>query len=427
MNLYEFEGKQLFEKHGIAIPRGVVVKRDEAVPNVFQKFNITNAVVKAQVLSGKRGKNNAIRFCSTQEEVENAVKDLFAMEVRGQYVAAVRIEEKLAIAEEHYISITYDTNAKQPVLIYSAEGGVDIEDVPTEKIMREPLDIREIVLPLVGGVRGGYSGAKTVVDRNPTQPPLIGEELSGIAQKLWDVFTQEDCRLVEINPLVKTEAGEWIAADAKIAIDDDAFFRHSSGYIEKKKEKGVDVSGVSNWEELEPRTMLGRPATEREIAVQDIDKGENYYRGTAGKYIEMDGDIATLFIGGGASIANMDAMNDVGLKPANYTEYSGNPPREKVYELTKIVLSKPGIRGLWIAGVVSNFTNVKETFMGTADALAEVMPEYPIVVRRDGPFGKEGKEYFMNFAKEKGLNVTWFGKDVSMSETAGVLASMINE
>jgi len=173
--------------------------------------------------------------------------------------------------------------------------------------------------------------------------------------------------------------------------------------------------------------MLGRPATQREIEVKKIDEGEKYYQGTAGKYIEMDGDIACLFIGGGASIANMDALSDVGLKAANYTEYSGNPPREKVRDLTKIVLSKPGIKGLWIVGVVSNFTNVKETFMGTADALAEIMPEYPIVVRRDGPFGKEGKEYFMNFAQEKGLDITWFGKDVPMSETAKVLAEKVRQ
>ncbi len=398
MNLYEFEGKQLFKKHGIMIPGGVTIKRGEPIPNVLQDQGVADVVVKAQVLSGKRGKNGGITFCSSQEEVEAAVANLFTMEIRGQYVAAVRIEAKLAIAEEHYLSITYDTNAKQPILVYSAEGGVDIEDVADEKIERIPLDIRS--------------------ERLDLNIPF--------AEELWQVFIQEDCRLVEINPLIKTEAGKWYAADAKAAIDDDAFFRHSSRYIEKKTEQKKDTSMISNWEELESRTMLGRPATEREIDVAEIDKGENYYRGTAGKYIEMDGDIATLFIGGGASIANMDAMSDVGLKPANYTEYSGNPPREKVYELTKIVISKPGLRGLWIAGVVSNFTNVKETFMGTADALAEVMPEYPIVVRRDGPFGAEGKEYFMNFAKEKGLNVAWFGKDVSMGETAKVLAEKVN-
>lgn len=400
MNLYEFEGKQLFEKHGIAIPRGVVVRRGEKVPNMFEGDNGGDVVVKAQVLSGKRGKNNAIRFCSSQDDVEAAVADLFAMEVRGQYVAAVRIEEKLDIAEEHYLSITYDTNAKHPVLVYSAEGGVDIEEVEEEKIVKQLLDIRN---------------TKTNIN--------IDIDISYI-EELWNVFLQEDCRLVEINPLVKTATGEWYAADAKVAIDDDAFFRHSSGYIERLKEKGKDPSGVTNFEEFESRTMLGRPPTEREIAVQEIDKGEKYYQGTAGKYIEMDGDIAVLFSGGGASIANMDALKQHGLSAANYTEYSGNPPREKVYELAKIVLSKPGLRGLWICGGVANFTNVEATFHGIVDALDEIKPAYPIVVRRAGPFEKEGMQLMQDCAERNGLNMELFGKKVSMSETAKTLAEM---
>lgn len=379
MNLYEFEGKHIFEQHGIAVPKGVTLMRGMDYVDLVEKALLVDVVVKAQVLSGKRGKHNAIRFCSEPEEIMSAVNDLFAMNVRGQHVAAVRVEEKLDIAEEHYLSITYDTNAKQPVLVYSAEGGVDIEDVPEEKIQKQLLDIRQ-------------------EDIDVDVP---------YAKELWKCFKETDARVVEINPLVKTKNGEWVAADSKIAIDDDAFYRHEE------------------WKELEPRTMMGRPATDREIEVKKIDEGEKYYQGTAGKYIEMDGEIAVLFIGGGASIANMDAMINVGLKPANYTEYSGNPPREKVYELTKLVLSKPGLKGLWIAGVVSNFTNVKETFAGTADALGEIMPEYPIVVRRDGPFGKEGKEYFMNFAKEKGLDITWFGKDVTMGETAQFLADKV--
>lgn len=381
MNLYEFEGKQLFSDVGIAIPKGETLTRFHDPKVEYEKLGIENVMVKAQVLSGKRGKNNAIRFCTTAVEVEAAVKDLFAMDVRGQYVAAVRIEEKLDIAEEHYLSITYDTNNKQPVLVYSTEGGVDIEDVADEKILRVPLDIRN---------------AEAQIDEDIPY-----------AQELWNLFLDQDCRLAEINPLVKTEKGEWIAADAKVALDNDAFYRHES------------------WKELEPRTMMGRPPTDREIAVQKIDAGEKYYQGTAGKYIEMDGDIAILFSGGGASIANMDALLEQGLKPANYSEYSGNPPREKVYELAKIVLSKPHLRGLWIAGGVCNFTNVRETFHGIVDAIDELKPNYPIVVRRDGPEGQAGRDLILDCAKRNNLDIKVFGKEVSMSDTAKVLADMI--
>ncbi|MEK7131470.1 MAG: ATP-grasp domain-containing protein [Patescibacteria group bacterium] len=380
MNLYEFEGKNLFAKHGIAIPKGVVVWRGEDFIKAYNNLSIKDVVVKALMLSGKRGKNNGIRFCSSADEAENACAELFNINILGQYISAVLLEEKLDIAEEHYLSITYDTNAKQPVMIYSSAGGMDIEDVPENKITKNLLDIRN-------------------TDINSNLP---------FAKELWQCFIQEDARVVEINPLVKTKDGQWYAADAKIALDEDAFYRHEE------------------WKNLAPRTMLGRLPMDREVAVKKIDEGEGYYRGTAGKYIEMDGNIAVLFSGGGASIANMDALLKTGLRPANYTEYSGNPPREKVYQLTKIVLSKPGLKGLWIAGGVANFTNIAETFNGITDALDEIKPKFPIVVRRAGPHEDEGMRLMRECADRNNLNIKLFGKETSMSATAQILADMVS-
>ncbi|OGH67001.1 MAG: hypothetical protein A3B90_02005 [Candidatus Magasanikbacteria bacterium RIFCSPHIGHO2_02_FULL_41_13] len=389
MNLYEFEGKNIFEKYGIKIPRGVVVRRGENFADAYTNLGVSNVVVKAQVLSGKRGKSGGIKFCSSAEEVQKACEEIFAMNLRGQYIAAIRIEKKLVIAEEQYLSITYDTNKKQPVLIYSREGGMDIEDVPEEIIVKQWIDIR----------------SESIESDIP------------FANELWQIFLKEDTRLVEINPLVKTTTGEWIAADAKIAIDDDAFFRHST---EKMR-------GVLNWETLEPRTMMGRLPTDREIEAKKIDEGEAYYRGTAGKYIEMDGDIALILNGGGASIANMDAIIAEGLKPANYTEYSGNPPREKVQALAKVVLSKPGVRGLWMCGVVANFTNMKETFLGIIDVLDELKPSYPIVVRRDGPESAEAIRLVEECAARNNLNLKIFNKDMGMSESAKIFSGMLKQ
>lgn len=402
MNLYEFEGKNIFEKYGIKIPRGVVVRRGEDFVSAYATLGISEVVVKAQVLSGKRGKGGGIKFALNAEEVQKACEEIFDMQIRGQYVAAVRIEEKLAIAEEHYLSITYDTNSKQPVLIYSTEGGMDIEEVAEEKIIKIQLDMRESSV-----IASTANQSQSQITTSPTASRNDSLENIPFAKELWQVFLKEDCRVVEINPLVKTSQGEWIAADAKIALDDDAFFRHK------------------DWESLEARSMLGRLPTTREIEVQEIDKGEDYYRGTAGKYIEMDGDIAILFSGGGASIANMDALIQQGLKPANYTEYSGNPPREKVQALAKIVLSKPGLRGLWIAGGVANFTNIEETLHGIVDALDEVKPTYPIVIRRAGPYEKEGMALMQECATRNNLNMKLFGKEMSMSESAKELAKMI--
>lgn len=380
MNLYEFEGKNLLAKHGIATPKGVVVRRGDDFAANYAMLGLKDVVVKAQVLSGKRGKNNGIVFCSSADEVTKACEQLFGTTIRGQYVAAVLVEEKLAIAAEQYLSIVYSTTTKQPMLIFSEAGGMDIEDVVEENIKKISLDIRQ---------------EKIAIDMP-------------FAQELWKCFVSEDTRQIEINPLVKTVDGRYVAADAKVALDEDAFFRHEE------------------WKDLEPRTMLGRLPTEHELAVKKIDEGEGYYRGTAGKYIEMDGDIAILFSGGGASIANMDALIKTGLKPANYTEYSGNPPREKVSQLAKIVLSKPGLRGLWIAGGVANFTNIAETFHGIVDALDELKPTYPIVVRRAGPFEDEGMRLMKECAERNKLNIHFFGKETSMSDTAAILAKLVN-
>jgi len=378
MNLYEFEGKNIFKQFGIAVPRSVLLRRDDVVAK-YNELGIKEVVVKAQVLSGKRGKNSGILFASSADEAKIAVEKIFTSNIRGQYVAAVLMEEKLDIAQEHYLSITYDTAKRQPVLVYSESGGMDIEDVSDDKIKKVYLDIRK--------------------EKIESDIPFANE--------LYQCFLQSDARVVEINPLVKLSSGEFVAADSKIAIDEDAFFRHK------------------DWN-FEPRTMLGRLPTERELEVKKIDEGENYYRGTAGKYIEMDGDIAVLFSGGGASIANMDALIKVGLQPANYTEYSGNPPREKVAQLAKIVLSKPGLRGLWIAGGVANFTDIAATFQGIIDALDEVKPTYPIVIRRAGPNEEEGKRLMEECAKRNNLNLKIFGKEIAMGATATALLDMIN-
>lgn len=379
MNLYEFEGKDIFKKFGIAVPKSKLLRRGDDVVAAYKELGLSDVVLKAQVLSGKRGKNNGILFANSADEAAVAAEKIFATNIRGQYVAAVIMEEKLEIAKEYYLSVTYDTNKKQPMLIYSTSGGMDIEDVPEEKIKKINLDIRQ--------------------EKIESDIPF--------ADELWRCFIESDARVVEINPLVKTKAGNFVAADSKIAIDEDAFFRHK------------------DWE-FEPRTMLGRLPTERELEVKKIDEGEAYYRGTAGKYIEMDGDIAVLFSGGGASIANMDALIQAGLKPANYTEYSGNPPREKVYQLSKIVLSKPGLKGLWICGGVANFTDIAATFNGIIDALDEIKPAYPIVIRRAGPNEVEGLRMMEECAKRNNLKLKIFGKEVAMGATAVALLSMIN-
>ena len=210
MNLYEWEGKQMFKKYGIATPKGVVVSSADSLEQVrldYLSLGVKDVVVKAQVLAGKRGKNNGIKFCSNLAEVETAVIELLAKNINGQYVESVLIEEKLDIDAEHYVSITYDTNKKQPVLIYSSEGGMDIEYVNEQNIKNVGLNVRNNVV---------------------VETRLIAS-LQNVCQNVYNCFLAEDCRVAEINPLVKTKSGTWLAADAKIAIDDDAFFVTPNG------------------------------------------------------------------------------------------------------------------------------------------------------------------------------------------------------
>lgn len=401
MRLYEFEGKQLLRKANIAVPKGYFVSysemgavgADPQLERIFDELGGEGVVVKAQVLAGKRGKAGGIQFAHSPDELQEIVEAMVGSELLGELVTGVLIEEKAAIAQEYYISLTYDTVNRQPVLAISKEGGVDVETFAREH--PDKLVLKRFG-PIVGlmpwmardaAVRAGFSGHEL---RN----------LADIAIKMWNVMVQADARLVEINPVVRTHSGDLMALDAAVLLDSDAQVRHPEL-------------------NLPPRQATGRPLTERELVAQAIDEGD--YRGVAGKYVELDGDIGMLTSGGGGSITLMDAVAAFGGKPANYTEYGGNPPAEKVYRLTKVVATKPGLHGLLIAGGIANNTRVDVTFEGIAHALAEIRPEYPIVIRRAGPGEKEGLQLMRDLAQREGLDMEVYGADLLMTEAARIV------
>ncbi|OGL74316.1 hypothetical protein A3D72_04110 [Candidatus Uhrbacteria bacterium RIFCSPHIGHO2_02_FULL_57_19] len=384
MNLYEHEGKAILARAGIPVPRGVLVRSSEAVGAAHGSFPL---VVKAQVLAGGRGKAGGVRGVRSREELVVAVQNLLGSTLLGESVRSVLVEEVLPVAKEYYISVIYDQTAGRPAVLFSTSGGMEIEASHPPRRFFLDSTVGEKVSELVSEDERG--------------------ELRKIIELLGDAFVGEDARQIEINPLVRTSDGRFVAADAKVALDDDAAFRHPE------------------WSALEERTVLGRGPTDRERAARAIDAGPLAHRGTASKYIEFGGDVGILFSGGGASLANMDALLAAGGRPANYSEYSGNPPREKVASLARVVLSKPGLRGLWICGGVANFTQIDETLAGIVDALREVRPRYPIVVRRAGPGEEEGRRIMEEAARELGLTLRYFGAETPMTETAGVLMDMI--
>lgn len=384
MNLFEHEGKALLAAAGIRIPQGMLLRHGEKPTGAGPCF------VKAQVLASDRAKKGGIAACAGIEEARSAVERLLKDGMDGMPVESVLVEERLAIARELYAACVHDTGARGPVLLVGASGGSGIES--SEQILRFPLDAKapkEFSASLERGLEA------------------IAPGLASFCRALVEAFLAADARQIEVNPVAVLDDGAFAALDAKVALDPDAAFRHPE------------------WEAYARRDGTGRALTERERAVQSIDAGARWYQGTAGKYREMDGDVAVLFSGGGASLVIMDELTHHGLRPANYTEYSGNPPREKVRDLARIVLSKPGLRGMLIAGAVANFTDIKETFAGIVDALDEVRPAYPIVVRRAGPNDREGMELMRACGERNGLTMRLHGKEASMREAVADLTKMM--
>lgn len=392
MNLFEYEGKAILSKYHIPVPKGAIFCSAEEAALSVSSYPV---MIKAQVASGGRGKAGAVKSASNSFELKETINSILGLKVGGKIVKKILVEEVLPIKKEYYLSAIYDTKSRAPAILFSPEGGMDIEE--TKSLVVAVCDITDF-----------YSSLDRISEKIL---PLVPEEqrfaLKNMISALMNAFSESDARQIEINPLILTSDRRFVAADAKVALDEDATFRHEE------------------WTFLEERNLLGLPPTEREKRAREIDSDPLAYRGTASKYLEMDGDIGVLFSGGGASITNMDTLIKEGGKPANYTEYSGNPSREKVAALARVVISKPGLKGLWICGGVANFTQIDETLGGIVDALREVKPNYPIVVRRAGPGEEEGRRIMEEAAAELGITLKFFGAEMPMNDTAKILMNLV--
>lgn len=377
MILYEFEGKELLKAAGIEVPKSQLVDSIASLQN--DRIDVTSPLVlKAQVLSGKRAQSGGIVTIEPGDSLEESLKLMFGREVNKEKVERVLIEEKVEIEKEFYLSLSYDTQIRGPLLTVSESGGTGIE---TREVKTYPVEILNPKFP---------------------QLPIPGE----ILDKLFKSFLEQDCVLLEINPLVKSVVEEWLALDAKINLDDSALGRHE------------------DWK-YPPRSAPGYTPTEREIEAKKIDEGD--YRGVAGStYFDLDGDIAVLASGGGASLTALDALIKVGGSPANYTEYGGNPPKEKVEKLTQVVMSKPNLHALWVVGAVANFTDVYATLSGFLEALRKVNPpkDFPIVIRRGGP---RDQEAFEMLKQVKDFNLHLYGPETTITESAEIVAGLAKD
>lgn len=347
MKLYEYMGKDLFRRYSIPTPKGQVVTSPEEAAQVAAELG--PVVIKIQVLAGKRGKGGGIRFADSPQEAERQAGELF-----GRGVERLLVEERLKIDQEYYLSLTVDGARQKPLLLASAQGGMDIEEVAEEHIVRYHIDPATGLAPFVGREVARRLGLGV---GSPW-----GKEFSSLLTNLYRLFMEMDCELAEINPLVRS-GEQLVAADAKVTIDDEALFRHK------------DLPYVSDRSQLEERAhQLGL------------------------SFVQLDGDIAVMANGAGITMALLDTLQQFGGRPANFLDAGGGTGVETTIRALELLLAtNPKAILVNIFGGITRCDDV-------AKALVAVKEKYtipvPLVIRLVGTNEEAG----VSILKEAGLS-----------------------
>ena len=350
----EYQGKEYFKKAGIPVPAGEAVDTVEAAIAAAEKIG-KPVVVKAQVLAGGRGKAGGVKLVSTPEEAGQAAGEILGMDIKGLTVKQVLVEEQLAIKQEFYAGLIINSaqEVRGPVLMFSPEGGMDIESVPEDKIATLNVDVIKGLMI--------HDTLDMCVSMGVTGGAL--RPLADVVLKLYNAFRSNDCRALEINPLVLTEDGKVYAADCRMEADDQAVFRHPEFGIKigrefLKEPTELDLMGWSyEASDFRGTSYIAEMASPEEVA--------------EGGYVGYHG------IGGGAAMLGMDALNKVGLKVADYADTSGNPTASKVYRTVKLILSQPGIEGYFLSGFMMANQEQWHHAHGLVKALREELPKRP--------------------------------------------------
>ncbi|MBS7633014.1 ADP-forming succinate--CoA ligase subunit beta [Candidatus Bathyarchaeota archaeon] len=352
MKLFEYEAKNLLTNHGIPTPKGELATTPTQAQKAAEKLKPPYAI-KAQVLVAGRGKAGGILFANSTEEAKKAAEKILNMQIKGIPVKSVWIEEKINIKKELYFGITTDRFSQSYVAVASASGGMDIEEVAEkhpEKIVKttinplyglHPFQARQIARKI------GYSSNQL-------------SELGRIFEKLYTLGMQYDSELIEMNPIVETADGNFMAADARIIIDDNSLFRH---------------------QEYKKRLLEGNS----ELSQQELEAMKS---GLA--YVKLNGNIGVVGNGAGLVMATLDTIQYYGGKPANFLDVGGGAASETIAAALKIVLSDPDVKTLFI-NILGGITRCDEVAHGILEAKAKVGIAKPIVIRLVGTNEQEGK------------------------------------
>ena len=392
MRFYEYEAKALFRKHDLPLGGGEVVNSAEAARAAFEKLG-GPVVLKSQVLSGGRMKAGAVKFADTADEAAAHFDAILPIVVKGEKARSILIEEKSPVAQEYFVAITWDGRAKQPVLVFSDMGGIDIEEVAEKHPDHVSKTHFSCILPLTPRI------AKEAIGATGVQGSALNR-LTPIVFELMKIFLEYDLTLAEINPLARLESGQFIVLDGHIDMEAEA----RGGHKALLAELGIG----------EDETRQARPPTEFELAGARVNAVD--HRGVAGNVVEFDGNLGLVIGAGGGSLTLFDAVRKHGGKPANYCEIGGNPSVGKAKELTKLILSKPGVDKIAVMmNVVSN-TRVDIVARGVVKGCLEAgkdPAETIAIFRIPGAWEEEGFKILEKYGVE------YCDRSVSMYDAAG--------
>ncbi len=350
MDLYEYQGRDLYERFDIPCAKGFVVASledlEKHIPDVSYPV-----VVKAQVLVGGRGKAGGVKFAHDEAELRQHVEAILGMDIKGHIAHQVMVAQMLDFSEEYYCSFLIDRNARGYLMIFSQDGGMDIESVPEDRLAKIPID------PLVGftDAHAEAAFAKTTFDA-ATQAAV-----KPLMQNLYRMFVEMDCELVEVNPMAKTTDGRVVAADSKVTINDSALFRHPE--FQQRDQSLTD---------------LEQEARDKGVAL-----------------IELDGNIGVIANGAGLTMATLDALTHFGGKPRTFLDLSGATDPEKVAEAVRLMKkSNPGVMLLNLFGGITRCDVVAQ---GLVSVIDNEGVDFPIITRIKGTKEDEAKQILASY------------------------------
>jgi succinyl-CoA synthetase beta subunit len=360
VDLYEHQGKELFRRFGIPASDGRLATTPEEARAAARDLG-GRVVVKAQVLTGGRGKAGGIKLADSPDDAAAHAEAILGMDINGHVVRRIWIEQASEIAREYYLSLTFDRGAKKALFMFTKEGGIDIEEVAAERpqaLVRLHLDPLEGFQP--------YQARRLIYGAGVDDPDEQKQILT-IAQRLYDAFVGADAMLCEINPLIVTPAGEVKALDSKFTVDDNALFRHP------------DIA--------EMRDLEAAPAEERAAREKDV------------TYVKLDGEVGILGNGAGLVMSTLDVIALAGGRPANFCDLGGGGDAQGVVDALEIISADPQVESI-LFNIFGGITRCDEVARGILQALERIEIGDPIVVRLDGTNAEEGRSLLADAAPE---------------------------